>query len=51
LEEAAKGQAVVTTATDEVEEVETANNMLSDDDNFSDWEMIEYEEAALALSA
>jgi len=33
----------------EVEDVETAFNA-SDEDEFSDWEMIEYEEAALALS-
>jgi len=37
--------------TDDVEDVETAHNMISDDENFSDWEMIEYEEAALALSS
>ena len=35
---------------DEVEDVEQANNQ-SDEDNFSDWEMIEYEEAVLSLSA
>ena len=34
-----------------MEEIETANNADSDDDNFSDWEMIEYEEAALSMSS